>query len=633
MVVLGARGLTRRYGHRTLLENLSVSIEQGERVGLVGRNGAGKSTLGRILAGVEPPDAGELVLQKGASVGYLPQVPRLPDDQSPRAIVLEGMGAWMQAQRRHQEASDAIARGDGELQGLLAEQAKAAEAIERLGGWDRAHEADSVLGHLGVERIDDPVGSMSGGEQRRVALARLLVSRPTLAIFDEPTNHLDVETIEWLQEYLISSMSGACLLITHDRALLDAVVQRTLELDEGLLHAYAGGFAAYLEGKALRLEHARRTESNRQNYLRTELEWLRRSPKARTTKSKARIQRVQAAMDASVKTQDKTAVLEATTTRTGHTILEAEGLRLQMGDKLLVDGLDLRLSHGDVLGIIGRNGAGKTTLLRALLGEIEPSAGTVRRGQNTKVAYLDQTRAGLDENATVLQAVAGDRMQLQIGGTSMSAGSWLERFLFDGTAARQKIGSLSGGERARVALAKLLAEPANLLVLDEPTNDLDVDTLAALETLLEEYAGTALVVTHDRRFLDRVATAILAFEGDGTVHRVEGNYADYRASKAANRKAALEPEPSQSQPAASQSEPKTRRGLTYAERLELQRIEGDIETAEQAVADLEAELGDPATYEQGPSKARELDTRLSTAKDRLDTLMARWEELESKKDG
>ena len=375
------------------------------------------------------------------------------------------------------------------------------------------------------------MSTLSGGDRRRVALARILVARPALAVLDEPSNHLDVETVEWLERYLIDEFPGALLLITHDRYLLDRVAQRTLELDQGSLYDYEGGYEEYLEAKAERQAHEARTEGNRQNFLRTELEWLRRQPKARSTKQKARIGRAEAAKSAPPPKVDRTTVLAMDTTRTGKTILEFKDLSLALGGRTLVSGLSFILTPGERLGIVGRNGTGKTTLLRAILGEQAPSAGEVVVGKNTRIAYFDQHRADLDESASIFDNVADNNSRITLGGQTIEVRAYLERFLFDPYKQRQPVGSLSGGERARVALAKMLSRGANLIILDEPTNDLDVNTLRALEEGLEGFAGCAVISSHDRWFLDRIATHIMAFEGDSKVVWYEGNYSEYEADR------------------------------------------------------------------------------------------------------
>jgi ATP-binding cassette subfamily F protein uup len=633
--VVSAQGLQKSFGPQTILKDVTFTLRTGERVGLVGVNGTGKSTLARIVAGVEPADAGSVARRRGASIAYLAQEPVFDPELTPRKVVLAGLDAWSAAKARHERASLALGRGDGDVDALLVEQAEAATDVERLGGWDVGHQVDAVLEHVGVGRPDEPLGSMSGGERRRIALARILVAKPSLAVLDEPTNHLDVETVEWLERYLVEELPGALLLITHDRYFLDRVVQRTLELDQGSLYDYDGGYEEYLEAKTERLALEARTESNRQNFLRRELEWLRRQPKARTGKQKARIQRAETAKAAPPPKAERTVDLQAEAVRSGKTILELADLRLEAGGKTLVQRLDWMLVPGERVGVVGRNGTGKTTLLRALLGEVEPAAGQVTIGKNTQIAYFDQHRVGLDDARSIFDNVSDAGGKIELAGRPMETRSYLERFLFDSHKQRQPVGSLSGGERARVALAKLLARPHNLLLLDEPTNDLDVATLGALEEMLVEQGGSAIVVTHDRWFLNRVATSILAFEGDGKVVRYAGGYDDYRAQRAM-AEAAAQPEPVKEPPREKEKappKPKSKsQGLTYAERKELDGILDRIDAAEGAVKDLEATLADPALYATRGHEVAGVKASLEKARDDVARLVARWEELEAKRE-
>jgi len=626
VVVLSAQGLRRSFGLRQVLDDVSLTIDIGEHVGLVGVNGAGKSTLGRLLAGADTPDGGLVTSRRDASIGYLEQVPQLESERSARDIVLSGLQRWIAAKERYDFVSTELARGVGEMTELLAAQADSALAIERAGGWEMEHEADALLGHLRIEHPERIVGSMSGGEQRRVALARLLVSRPTVAIFDEPTNHLDIDTIEWLEEYLRDRFGGALLLITHDRYLLDRIVDRTCEIEQGKLHAYAGGYADYLEAKAERLAFAERTEANRRNFLRRELEWLRRQPKARTTKSKTRVAKAEAVLSAAPQRAAQAVRLEAETTRTGHTILELKDVSLVVGGRCLVDHLTLALRKGDRIGVIGPNGAGKTSLLRAILNERPVDGGSIVLGKNTAIAYLDQLRRGLDETSSIFDNVAVGRTRIEVGGQALEVRAYLERFNFIGAAQRQPVGSLSGGERARVALAKMLSDPVNLLMLDEPTNDLDVDTLGALEEMIVEFGGTCLVVTHDRYFLDRVATAILAFEGDGKIVRYEGNYSEYLSARPPLT-TARPVEVTLARPV--KAKPKSA-GLTSQEKRELDAMDGRLETADRRVTELESKLTDPSVYSDR-EEARRVAADLATARVELEALMARWEVLEGKR--
>jgi ATP-binding cassette subfamily F protein uup len=640
--VLAAQDIHKAYGSQQILSGVTLTIRTGERVGLVGNNGSGKSTLARILGGVELPDTGTLSRRRGAEVAYLDQDPTFEPSLTPRRVVEAGLAAWSDAKARHERASVSLSRGDGDQEALLAEQEAAAGDVERLGGWDVMHQVEAILGHVGVLRPDQPIGTLSGGERRRTALARILIARPALAILDEPSNHLDVETVDWLEGYLLNEHPGALLLITHDRYLLDRVAQRTLEVDQGVVHSYDGGYEDYLEAKAERMAHEARTESNRQNFLRRELEWLRRQPKARSTKQKARIDRAEAAKAVNAPKQDKAALLALDAVRTGKTILEFRKLSLAAGDKPLVKGLDFILTAGERLGVVGRNGTGKTTLVRAILGDVTPTSGEVVVGRHTKIAYFDQHRAQLDDDKSIFDNVAGDNSRIQIAGESLDVRSYLERFLFDSYKQRQPVASLSGGERARVALAKILSRGANLVILDEPTNDLDVATLGALEQLLTDFEGCAIVVTHDRYFLNRVATSILAFQGDTEVVRYAGNYDDYRTQRAraddekaekAERAARAVAVPARDA-ARDVAKPKAaaRAKLTFAEQKELDGLPDRIEAADRAIAEVEAALADPSLYATRGAEVSKLTADLERRRAEATAMLARWEELETRRE-
>jgi ATP-binding cassette subfamily F protein uup len=636
MPVLSARGVSKAYGPQTLLSNVSLTISRGERVGLLGVNGTGKSTLLRILAGVEPADEGTIDRRRDATILYLAQEPDLDPTKAPRAIVEEGLAEWKAATVRHEEISRLLAQSATEA--LLAEQAAVGERIEQLGGWSRGHVAEDMLSKLGVLEIDRAVSTMSGGERRRVALARILVARPTLAILDEPTNHLDTATIDWLEEHLRSDFDGAVLMVTHDRYVLDAICDRILELDRGTLVEYRGGYGDYLDQKAERLAHEERTEQNRLNLLRREKAWLLRGARARTTKQKARIHRAEALIGADPLAQPARVELEGLeggAAELGRSVLDVEGIDLTVGGRLLVRDLTLHLVGRDRVGIIGPNGAGKTSLLLAVLGELEPSRGAVTVGARTRVAFFDQARAELRDAWSVLDNVAeragADRSGagvVTIGTETIELRTYLERFLFDGQKQRQKVGSLSGGERARVALAKILKSGANLLLLDEPTNDLDVATLAALEELLESWPGCVLAVSHDRYFLDRVATSILVFESDGRVVRYPGNYSTYLSLRPPEPRVTTTTPVARSRAVAPKAVPQ--KSLTRAERLELDGLVDAIGAAEARATALEAALSDPDLYATGADRAKDILADLARARAEVATLTARWELLESR---
>ena len=638
MSIVAAHGLQKGYGNHIVLRSADLIIEPGERVGVVGLNGAGKSTLGKLLAGVETSDAGTIAKRRGARIEYLEQVPKFDGELTAEQAVMQGLSAWNDAVARHGAASAALGDPSADTERLLNEQASAADEVERLGGWDQLHRVHAVMGHLGVARPDAQIKEFSGGEQRRVALARLLVSRPDLAILDEPTNHLDAETIEWLEQHLIEEFPGAVLLITHDRYLLDNVAQRTVEVADGEAFSYDGGYERYLEQKAERQAHAQRAESNRQNFLRRELEWLRRMPKARTVKSQSRIDRAEAALNAPKPKYEKTVSLELDVSRAGKTLLELRDTSLDIGERHLVKSLTLFVVQGDRIGIVGPNGAGKTTLFKAILGQHPLAGGTINVGKNTKVAYFDQKRSGLDDSKSIWDNVTGDQSRIELGGEVIDPRSYLERFAFDSHKQRQPVGSLSGGERARVALARLLRQSANLVLFDEPTNDLDVATLGAVESMLVDFGVTALIVTHDRYFLDRVASSILAFEGEGVVVHYPGNYDQFRRLRAEARearKAAAKAAPtpvsgSPKAPAPSQPPAAKKKALSASEEKELRGLPDRIDEAEQLVSSLQGKLGDPATYAGGGSVVT-VQRELDAARAEAERLTARWEELEVKR--
>ncbi len=653
MALLTASGLTKSFGPHVVLAGVDVSVHAGEHVGLVGANGSGKSTLARILAGEEVADTGELALRREARVMYLAQEPALDPERSVLDTVLAGMRAWWSAKERYEEASRALAQGaldvetgaaartqnhDAALARALEAQTDAQAELERAGGFDLSHRALAVLDALGVRDPAALVARLSGGEKRRVALARLLVAEPELAILDEPTNHLDVDAIEWLELHLAETFRGALLLITHDRYFLDAVVDRTLEIERGKVFGYQGGFGDYLAGKAARLALAERTEQNRQNFLRKELDWLSRSPPARTTKQRARIERAEQAVRERPAAQGDKLELKLASARAGKSILDLDHVAIDApadagaAPRRLIADLTFHLTHGERVGVLGPNGSGKSTLLKAILGEHPVAGGRIALGKNARIAYLSQHRSGLDEDASILENVAEGRSHVRIGEREVHAISYLERFLFSGSDMRKPVKALSGGERTRVALAKLLKQETSLLLLDEPTNDLDLDTLAALEGLLLEHDVTAIVVTHDRWFLDRIATSILWFEGDGKVTRVAGNFSSVRDFRERARAAASAPQKS-TQSARPASAPKKKPGLSFKEQKELTEVEARIAELEGAVADLDQTLSDPSVYQTRAAEVGSLVGQRDARRSELERLMERWAELEEKRTG
>ncbi len=659
MPALSAQHIRKSFGSQVVLDDATFALARGERVGLIGANGAGKSTLAKILAGVELPDAGTLSVRRGLTIRYLAQEPELDPLSSARAVVEEALTAWTAASTRHAAVTAELGAADHSLDysALVEEQAELDDTITRLGGWDRGHEALGFLHRLGVRDVDAPCGPRSGGERRRIALAQLLVASPDIAILDEPTNHLDADTAEWLEGFLDRDFRGALVLVTHDRYFLDAIAQRTIELERGKPVSYAGNYGSYLEKKAELLAHEERVEQNRQNILRREREWLSRGPKARSTKQKARIQRAAALEERGSATAGRPGEVSLQTTvapRHGKTIVDLRAVQVAAaeGTRPLNRPFDLIVTAGERIGVVGPNGIGKSTLMRAILatlddqrGERAPGAavtvsGEIVVGKNTRVAYLDQARAKLDDEKSIFDDVRGEAgtvVNLGVRGReTMDLRSYLELFLFDGHKQRQKVGSLSGGERARVALAKVLRAGANLLMFDEPTNDLDLPTLSALEDLLEGYDGSVIVVTHDRAFLDRVATSILAFEvaSDGTdlavVTRYAGGYQDYILQRGERPMASTAP----AQPTPSNAPPKDGakgKGLTYAERMEFAKIVDAVDAAEKKVAEVEALLGDPSLYTLRAAEVGTLQARLEAARAEAAVLVLRWETLEAKR--
>jgi len=634
MPVVTAKNLYKSYGTRVVLQGVDLAVEVGERVGVVGRNGSGKSTLAKIVAGCEKPDSGNLAWRREASIHYLDQVPRFEGDPTVEQWVGSGLKAWTDAVQLYERINKQLAEKENASDALIQEQTRAAETVERMGGWEQKHRIASLLQKLGISRFDARVSQMSGGEQRRVALARVLIARPELAILDEPTNHLDAQTIEWLEQYLLQEHPGAVLLITHDRYLLDRVVTRIVEIVDAAVYSYHGGYETYLEQKAERLAQKARTERNRQNLLRTELEWLRRQPKARTTKQKARVERVERTASIAGPKTELAPQFELEVERSGKTILELRDLKIAYTDQTLVSNLDLIVSEAERIGIVGASGTGKTSLLRTIVGQQAAVSGSVVIGKNTQIAYFDQMRAALVEDESVFQNVIGEQMHIELKGRTIEPRAYLDRFGFDQYKQRQPVGSLSGGECARVALARMLLRGTNLVIMDEPTNDLDVETLGALETMLLDFGVTALVVTHDRWFLDRVATSILAFEGQGKVVRYVGNYSTYcRLRAQAERNDLTNKASTENKPPKPTRRLKKKKPLTWAQERELAVIPDEIDRAESLVVELTAKLADPSTYLEGGKEVASLTAQLESAKQEVTRLMQRWEQLESKKEG
>ncbi len=516
---------------RHILRDISLSFFPGAKIGVLGLNGAGKSTLLRIMAGVDREFDGEARPQPGINIGYLPQEPQFDAGLTVRAAVEEGVAALMDLITRFNAISDRFAEpmDDEEMTKLLEEQGKLQDQIDSAGGWELERKLDVAADALRLPPWDADVDSLSGGERRRVALCRLLLSNPDMLLLDEPTNHLDAESVSWLERFL-DEYSGTVMAVTHDRYFLDNVAGWILELDRGHGIPWEGNYSSWLEQKEQRLKIEEKQEQARQRAIRTELEWVRSNPKARQAKSKARLQRFEELNSKEFQTRNETnEIYIPPGPRLGDQVIEVEGLSKSFGDKLLFENLSFSLPPGGIVGVIGPNGAGKTTLFRMLVGQVEPDSGEIRHGDSVELAYVDQSRDSLDGEKTVWEEISDAQDILRVGSYETPSRAYVGRFNFRGSDQQKKVGLLSGGERNRVHLAKLLKSGGNVLFLDEPTNDLDVETLRALEEALLSFPGCAVVISHDRWFLDRIATHILAFEGDSEVVWFQGNYEDYAA--------------------------------------------------------------------------------------------------------
>jgi energy-dependent translational throttle protein EttA len=518
-------------GGKKVLEGITLAFLPGAKIGVLGVNGAGKSTLLRIMAGLDQDFSGEAWAAQGVKVGLLPQEPELDPNQDVLGNIMQGAAATKALLDRFDEVSEKFADPDADMDALMAEQAALQEQIDAVDGWDLQRSLEIAMDALRCPPGDQGVATLSGGERRRVALCRLLLQQPDLLLLDEPTNHLDAESVAWLERFL-QDYKGTVVAITHDRYFLDNVAGWILELDRGRGIPWQGNYSSWLEQKQKRLAQEERQEEARQRTLERELEWIRQSPRARQAKSKARITAYEDLLgQAQERAPGSAQIMIPPGPRLGEQVIEAEHLRKGYGDRLLIDDLSFRLPPGGIVGVIGANGAGKTTLFRMITGQEQPDGGALRLGKTVVLGYVDQSRAALDPKKSVWEEISGGVDQIQLGKREVNSRAYVSAFNFRGPDQQRKVGQLSGGERNRVQVAKLLKGGANVILLDEPTNDLDVDTLRALEDALLDFAGCAVVISHDRWFLDRIATHMLAFEGDSRVEWFEGNYQDYEADR------------------------------------------------------------------------------------------------------
>jgi len=526
-VIYSMMRVSKNYNKQPVIKDISLSYFYGAKIGVLGLNGSGKSTLLRIMAGVDKDFNGEAVLSAGYSVGYLEQEPQLDENKTVRDVVQEGVQETVDLLKEFEEINEGFADPDADMEKLCERQAKVQDKLDALDAWDLDSRLDLAEEALRCPPPETQIKVLSGGERRRVALCRLLLQKPDILLLDEPTNHLDAETVSWLEQHL-QRYEGTVIAVTHDRYFLDNVAGWILELDRGHGIPWKGNYSSWLEQKQERLRKEEKAESKRQQTLANELEWIRMSPKGRHAKSQARISAYEKLLGQEAAQREKELELFIPPgPRLGNLVIESEAVNKAFGEKLLVDDMNFMLPPGGIVGVVGPNGAGKTTLFRMITGQEQPDAGNIRVGDTVQLAYVDQSRETLDANKTIWEEICDGQEQIDLGGKLVNARGYVARFNFSGSDQQKKVGSLSGGERNRVHLAKMLRSGSNVLLLDEPTNDLDVNTLRALEEALENFGGCAVVISHDRWFLDRIATHILAFEGDSQVVWFEGNYSEY----------------------------------------------------------------------------------------------------------
>jgi energy-dependent translational throttle protein EttA len=541
-VIYSMIGVSKFYDKKPVLKDIYLSYFYGAKIGVLGLNGSGKSSLLRILAGVDKEFNGETVLSPGHTVGFLEQEPKLNDSKIVREIVEEGVQEIVDTLKEYNSINEKFAEpmSDDEMNKLIERQGKVQEKLDNMDAWDLDSRLEMAMDALRCPPGDTAVKVISGGERRRVALCRLLLQKPDILLLDEPTNHLDAETVAWLEHHL-QTYPGTVIAVTHDRYFLDNVAGWILELDRGQGIPWKGNYSSWLQQKKNRLQQEEKSESERQKTLQRELEWIQMSPKGRHAKSKARINSYESLLGQDTEKRSKELEIYIPPgPRLGDIAIEADSVSKAYGDNILMEGMTFSLPPGGIIGVIGPNGAGKTTLFRMITGQEKPDSGTFRIGETVKLAYVDQSRDVLDSNKSIWEVISGGDDAIQLGRRQFNSRAYVARFNFSGTDQQKKVSMLSGGERNRVHLARMLKEEANVLLLDEPTNDLDVNTMRALEEALENFAGCAVIISHDRWFLDRIATHILAFEGDSRVVWFDGNYSEYEADRRSRLGAAAE---------------------------------------------------------------------------------------------
>jgi ATP-binding cassette subfamily F protein uup len=627
MPVIAIDDVSTAFGHVPLLEHVSLSIDAGERIALIGRNGTGKSTLLRVLSGELEPDRGSVWREPGLRTARLVQDASLATTDSVFDVVAEGLGDLRRLVTSYHHAAVRVAEAATdeslELLGRLQHE------LEEQDGWRVEQRVELVLNRLNLP-ADAPVSTLSGGWRRRVLLARALVSQPALLLLDEPTNHLDIGAIEWLETYL-AEFAGALVFVTHDRAFLARLATRVIELDRGHLSSWPGDYATFLRKKEDALELEAIAHEKFDKRLAQEEAWLRRGVKARRTRDEGRVRALMAMREERAQRRVVTGAVKldiASASRSGQMVFEADEVSKSYGGRVVVRDFSARIVRRDRIGLIGPNGAGKTTLLGLLMGTIEPDSGHVRRGTNVDIVYFDQQRETLDPERTVAETVADGNDTVTVGGTTRHVYGYLEDFLFPPERARSPVKALSGGERGRLLLARLLTRPANVLILDEPTNDLDIETLELLEAELAAFDGTILIVSHDRSFLDHVVTSTLVFTGDGRIEEHLGGYEHWQRTQTAQAATAALPEPP-ARPRAARAQPPTRK-LSYAERLELEALPTRIEALEAEQAQLESTLSGAEFYKEPHAAIAATLARVDQVREELDAVYRRWDELDSR---
>ena len=619
------------YGHWPLLDGASLVIEAGERIGLIGRNGTGKSSLLKIIAGINSPDAGDVWRKPALKLAYVPQEPQFEPGHTVFEAVAEGVGAAQTLLAQYHAVAHAMAEGD---ETVYADFERLSHELEVADAWRLNSRVEEALQRLSLD-ADRAVDTLSGGLKKRVALARALVTDPELLLLDEPTNHLDFAAIEWL-ESLLNDFKGALLFITHDRRFLDNVANRIIELDRGELREYQGNFTAYQTKKAEQLEIEAVHNRKFDKFWKQEEIWIRKGVQARRCRDEGRVRRLEAlrlTREARINQTGQVGFQIDAGDRSGKVVAELDHVTCGYDDRVLIRDFSTTILRGDKLGLLGPNGAGKTTLIRLILGDLQPQSGRIKQGTKLEVAYFDQFRNQLNDEATLIDTISPGSDFVEIAGQRKHVISYLEDFLFPPERARAKVSALSGGERNRLLLARLFARPANLLVLDEPTNDLDIDTLELLEQLLQDYSGTVLIVSHDRTFLDNVVTQSIVFEGDGKLTEIVGGYADWltwreRQQRAASESAQVASTRAAAQPAPAKAAPKSK--LSYKESRELEALPAQLGALEAEQAQIAERLADPALYQSRPQEAAALQARSEAIEAELLDALARWEALEAK---